>query len=80
MPIPSTSWETDPKTQAPHDVTDRTVLGSYRVDSPSLVCAKSTDVDSGLEVGAFVGALGQNLASAAGPDNPGLLAGRRPVS
>jgi hypothetical protein len=43
-------------------------------------CANSDDAESALEVAAFVGALARNLASAAGPDNPGLLAGRRPVS
>jgi hypothetical protein len=42
-----------PRPRPPHDVTDRTVLGSYRVDSPSLVCATSNDVGFGLEVVAF---------------------------
>ncbi len=42
--------------------------------------ARSDDADSVLEADAFVGALAQNLAGAAGPDEPGLVAGRRPVS
>ncbi len=46
----------------------------------SSLCANSDDAESALEAGASVGALAQNLASAAGPDKLGLLAGRRPVS
>ncbi|MGO9792884.1 MAG: hypothetical protein ACLP8S_26210 [Solirubrobacteraceae bacterium] len=43
-------------------------------------CANSDDAEYALEAGALVGALAQNLASAAGPGKLGLLAGRRPIS
>ncbi len=45
-----------------------------------MLCVTCDDAESALEAGAIVTALAQNLANAAGPSNPGLLADRRPVS
>ncbi len=55
-------------------------LNDVPVAPRSSHCANSDDAESAPEAGATVRALAQNLASAAGPGNPGLLAGQRPVS